>query len=552
METSRREVSVAVRLAVGFGAILAMMLVLSILSVLKVNAIDASLQKISDVNNVKQRYAINFRGSVHDRAIALRDVTLEGDDQIGSLTAQIDKLNRDYQNSAQPLDAIFSASSAKITPEERDWLSKIKQAENRTMPLIDKIIAARRSGDIDGARSMMLAQAKPAFVEWLAVINGFIDQQEKMTNAESEGARAAAHNFQNLTLLLLAVAIAVGVLVAWRVTQYLMGALGAEPSEVTALAAAVDRGELYHEANLRHNDSHSIMAVLMKMSRNLRNTVAEVHDTAVAVTEISGQIAERTVNLSSRTEDQASSLEQTAAAMEQLTATVKQNADSARDANALAQNASQIASKGGEIVSEVVQTMNSIDDSSRKIVEIIGVIDGIAFQTNILALNAAVEAARAGEQGRGFAVVATEVRNLAQRSSNAAREVKTLIDASVSQIHAGTKLVEHAGSTMHDIVQSVRQVSERVGAITTASDEQRLGIEEVNSAIAQMDQVTQQNAKMVEQALGAAENLREQADHLNHAVGVFQTERAGAGAHTPKRAPARTRSLLPAPDTEAA
>jgi len=550
MEMNKQEISVAARLATGFGVILAMMLVLSVLSIFKVNAIDASLQKISDVNNVKQRYAINFRGSVHDRAIALRDVTLESDGQISKLTEQIDKLNRDYQNSAQPLDALFSGSGAFVTAEEREQLARIKQVEARTMPLVEKIIAARRSGDIDGARQMMLSQAKPAFVDWLAAINAFIDQEEKTTNTESDGARQAAHNFQSLTLLLLAAAIAVGTVVAWRVTHYLLRALGAEPLEVTALATAVDRGELYHEVDLRGGDSHSIMSVLAKMSRNLRATVAEVHDTAVAVTQISGQIAERTLNLQTRTEDQASSLEETAAAMEQLTATVKQNADSARDANSLAQNASDIASKGGEIVEEVVQTMNSIDDSSRKIVEIISVIDGIAFQTNILALNAAVEAARAGEQGRGFAVVATEVRNLAQRSSNAAREVKALIDASVSQIHAGTKLVEHAGSTMHDIVQSVRQVSERVGAITTASDEQRLGIEEVNSAISQMDQVTQQNAKMVEQALGAAENLREQADHLNHAVGVFQTEREGFRPAPRRAAPAH--GLLAAPAVEAA
>eukprot|EP01030_Chromulinospumella_sphaerica_P005612 gene5612-5490_t len=260
METHHREVRVAVRLAVGFGAILAMMLLLSVLSIFKVNAIDASLQKISEVNNVKQRYAINFRGSVHDRAIALRDVTLEGDDQIAALNAQIDKLNRDYQNSAQPLDALFSASAAVITPEERAWLAKIKQAERRTMPLIEQIIAARRNGDLDGARQTMLSQAKPALVEWLAVINGFIDQQEKMTNAESEDARKAAHNFQNLTLLLLLIAVVISVLVAWRVSQYLLRALGAEPSEVTALAHAVDRGELYHEAVLRQNDNHSIMA----------------------------------------------------------------------------------------------------------------------------------------------------------------------------------------------------------------------------------------------------------------------------------------------------
>src|SRR5476649_982886 len=240
-----------------------------------------------------------------------------------------------------------------------------------------------------------------------------------------------------------------------------------------------------------------------------------------------------------------SDLEETASAMEELTATVKQNADSARDANALAQNASDIASKGGEIVGEEVQTMNTIDDSSRKIVEIISVIDGIAFQTNILALNAAVEAARAGEQGRGFAVVATEVRNLAQRSSTAAREVKALIDESVSKVDVGTELVQTAGATMRDIVASVQQVTGMVGAISTASHEQSVGIEEVNRAISLMDQVTQQNAALVEQAATSVKILQDQAGNLNHAISVFKTERAGHGQSL-GRAAAPLRQLLPA------
>jgi methyl-accepting chemotaxis protein len=550
MESSKNEISVAARLTAGFGILLAMMLVLTVLSIYKVNAIDASLQHISDVNNVKQRYAINFRGSVHDRAIALRDVTLVADGDIGGVTGLIDKLDADYQKSAQPLDSLFSATGAKIGNEERDWLARIKQSESRTTPMIKKIIDTRRAGDIEGARQMMLAQAKPAFVEWLAAINGFIDQQEKMTEAESELARKAAHNFQSLMLALLAAAVALGAVVAWRVTQYLLRALGAEPAEVKALANAVDRGELYHNVDLRDGDRDSIMAVLVKMSGNLRTTVTEVHESANAVSDISGQISERNRHLSGRTEDQASSLEETASAMEQLTATVKQNADSAQQANTLAQCASDIASKGGQIVEEVVVTMNSIDDSSRKIVDIISVIDGIAFQTNILALNAAVEAARAGEQGRGFAVVATEVRNLAQRSSTAAREVKALIDESVSQIHAGTQLVEHAGTTMRDIVDSVKKVSGMVEAITTASNEQRQGIEEVNRAISLMDQVTQQNAALVEQAAGAVQTLQDQAGQLNHAVGVFKTEPAShhaAPARGKQAAGARQRAMLPAP-----
>ncbi|MYN25043.1 methyl-accepting chemotaxis protein [Duganella levis] len=549
METNKNEISVAARLSIGFGIVLAMMLALSVLSVIKVNAIDNSLQHISEVNNVKQRHAVNLRGSVHDRAIALRDVALVSDGELAAVTAQIEKLDSDYQRSAQPLNAMISDAKVKVTPEERDWLNKIKQSEARATPLIKKIVESRRAGDADNARKMMLDEAKPAFTDWLASINGFIDQEEKLTEAESELARKGAHNFQSLALLAAALAIAIGVLVAWRVTQYLLRALGAEPAEVKALANAVDRGELYHEVELRGQDKDSIMAVLVKMSRNLRSTVTEVHEAAVAVSSISDQISEQNQHLSGRTEDQASSLEETASAMEELTATVKQNADSARDANNLAHNASDIASKGGEIVDEVVQTMNAIDVSSRKIEEIISVIDGIAFQTNILALNAAVEAARAGEQGRGFAVVATEVRNLAQRSSTAAREVKTLIDESVAKIHAGTALVEHAGTTMRDIVHSVKQVSDMVSAITLASNEQSVGIEEVNRAISQMDQVTQQNAALVEHAAGEVEVLQEQAAHLNNAVSVFKTRREGWNAQ-PVRAAARTEvrvGLLPAP-----
>ncbi|MYN41446.1 methyl-accepting chemotaxis protein [Duganella sp. FT109W] len=552
METNKNEISVAARLSIGFGIVLAMMLALSALSVIKVNAIDNSLQHISEVNNVKQRYAVNLRGSVHDRAIGLRDVALVSDGELAAVTAQIDKLDSDYQRSAQPLDAMISDAKAKVTPEEREWLNKIKQSEARATPLIKKIAEARRAGDTDNARKMMLDEAKPAFTDWLANINGFIDQEEKLTGAESELARKGAHNFQSLALLAAAIAIAIGVVVAWRVTQYLLRALGAEPAEVKALANAVDRGELYHEVELRGQDKDSIMAVLVKMSRNLRSTVTEVHEAAVAVSSISDQISEQNQHLSGRTEDQASSLEETASAMEELTATVKQNADSARDANNLAHNASDIASKGGEIVDEVVQTMNAIDVSSRKIEEIISVIDGIAFQTNILALNAAVEAARAGEQGRGFAVVATEVRSLAQRSSTAAREVKTLIDESVAKIHAGTALVEHAGTTMRDIVHSVKQVSDMVSAITLASNEQSVGIEEVNRAISQMDQVTQQNAALVEHAAGEVEVLQEQAAQLNNAVSVFKTRREGwsaqpsRAAHSDARAEARV-GLLSAP-----
>ena len=264
------------------------------------------------------------------------------------------------------------------------------------------------------------------------------------------------------------------------------------------------------------------MRALKAMNDALFKVVSEVQVGTRSIATASNEIAAGNLDLSSRTEQQASSLEETAASMEELTATVRQNADNAEQANQLALAASSVAAKGGAIVGKVVDTMGSIDASSRKIVDIIGVIDGIAFQTNILALNAAVEAARAGEQGRGFAVVAAEVRSLAQRSASAAKEIKDLIGDSVGQVNIGTKLVQEAGTTIREVVDSVARVNDIMSEITSASKEQRIGIDQVNEAIAQMDQVTQQNAALVEEAAAAAASLREQADTLASAAAGFK------------------------------
>jgi len=549
--------SVAARLALSFALVLAMMLVLTVVSIVKVNAIEGSLTTVSEDNNVKQRYAINFRGSVHDRAIALRDLTLVDDKELGEVLATITRLNDDYQRSARPLDAIFAGERGRqVRPEERADLERIKAVEARAMPLAERIITARRAGNVEAARQMMLEQAKPAFTEWLASINKFIDLQESMSQAESAKARSTARGFQAFMLVLLGAALVAGVVLAMLITRSIRGALGAEPDEVRELALAVDRGELYHAAALRRRDGgQSIMATLSEMSGNLRATVTEVRDAAADVATISAQIAAGNSDLSARTEDQAASLEETASAMEQLTSTVKQNDANAKQANALARNASEIAKQGGAIVSEVVDTMSAINASSRKIVDIISVIDGIAFQTNILALNAAVEAARAGEQGRGFAVVATEVRSLAQRSSAAAKEVKQLIDNSVENVEVGTRLVENAGRTMEQIVTSVQHVTDVMGEISSASHEQSLGIEEVHKAIALMDQVTQHNAALVEQASSAVATLQDQALNLSHAVGVFQLDAPSTVASTTDVLPQRTVTaarINPAPALERA
>ncbi len=309
--------------------------------------------------------------------------------------------------------------------------------------------------------------------------------------------------------------------------------LGGEPDEAASLAARIAAGDLTRPVAVRAGDGTSMMAAMRDMQGRLRSTIGGIRRAAESIAAASHEIASGNHDLSQRTEQQAASLEETAASMEELTATVKQNAENARQASGLANNASEIALKGNDVVSRVIGTMGEINDSSRKIADIIGVIDGIAFQTNILALNAAVEAARAGEQGRGFAVVAGEVRSLAQRSATAAKEIKQLIDASVERVNNGSALVERAGATMAEIVQAVRRVTDIMGEISAASEEQSSGISQVGRAVTQMDEMTQQNAALVEEAAAAASSLQEQAARLRESVSAFQVgdgAAAGAGA----------------------
>jgi len=314
-------------------------------------------------------------------------------------------------------------------------------------------------------------------------------------------------------------------------------------NEAVDVASAVAAGDLsIHIDSTSKDETGKLLTALKIMSDNLHRIVSEVRSGTDTIQTASAEIASGNLDLSSRTEQQAGALEETASAMEELTSTVKQNANNAHQANTLAASASEVAMQGGNVVGQVVETMGAINESSRKIVDIISVIDGIAFQTNILALNAAVEAARAGEQGRGFAVVASEVRNLAQRSAAAAKEIKTLISSSVEKVDNGSRLVEQAGHTMSDVVASVKRVTEVVAQISAASGEQSEGIEQINTAIVQMDEVTQQNAALVEQAAAAAQSLQDQAERLCKTVSVFKlsaNQVAGPVAHSAVRPVAR-------------
>jgi methyl-accepting chemotaxis protein len=349
---------------------------------------------------------------------------------------------------------------------------------------------------------------------------------------------------QTVTWILVVLALAIGSLATFLITRSILKQLGGEPARAQEVASRIAAGDLTVRLHLKQGDTTSLMASLESMRARLGDMVAGIKASAESIAVAASEIAQGNVDLSQRTEEQAASLEETAASMEQLTSTVRQNTDNARKGSVLAANASGTAAAGGDVVSKVVSTMEDISSSSLRVADIITVIEGIAFQTNILALNAAVEAARAGEQGRGFAVVAGEVRTLAQRSATAAKEIKDLITASVEHVGNGSRLVREAGSTMNDVVRSVQQVTDIMEEVASASTEQSTGIEQVNVAVSQMDEVTQQNAALVEEASASAQALADQAGVLRQAVSVFRIETAQASAQPPVEMPRFSPRLL--------
>ncbi len=525
------KLTIGTRLVIGFGAVLALMMVLTALAVSRVGNIDRTLNHINDVNNVKQRHAINFRGSVHDRAIALRDVVLSADAAAAKPSLdRISALAASYESAAVALDALFAARTD-LLPEEKAALAAIKADERKTQPLIAKVSELYIAGDVEVARALLASQAGPGFVSWLASINVLIDLEEKLSKDAAGEARELSGSFFTWMLVLCAIAVAAGALGAWFISRGLLRQLGGQPEYAARIVGSIAAGNLGVQIDTAPDDDTSLLFAMKDMRDSLVAIVSQVRNGTLTIANASTEIAAGNHDLSRRTENQADTLKDTAASMMELTGTVRQNADNARQANTLAESASSVALRGGAVVAQVVETMASINASSKQVVDIIGVIDGIAFQTNILALNAAVEAARAGEQGRGFAVVATEVRNLAQRSAAAAREIKTLIGSSVERVDAGARLVDEAGSTMEEIVNSVKSVTDIMAKISSARAEQSAGIEQVNAAIGHMDEATRQNALLVEQASAAASSLQDEAATLAGVVSVFKIEPAD-GSHS--------------------
>ncbi|MGV7208351.1 methyl-accepting chemotaxis protein [Oxalobacteraceae bacterium A2-2] len=521
--TFLRDLKLATKLGLAFALVLALSAAVDVFAIIKLAQINEASTELSE------RWMPAMRVVQDLKAQIARVRTREFQYIISTDPKQMDQYDKVIANDLVDLGQMQDTYVKLIaTPEERTLYNDFVAMWARYMAEDAKIRAAVRQGDDTAARELIRGESNKLIVS----LRGQID---KLVKLYGDGGDAASERGDKLyasarlwIITLLVGSIVLGALCASLITRWLVRRLGGEPDYAVAIAGRIAAGDLTVDIATRAGDDNSLLFAMKSMRDSLAGLVERVRAGTDTIASASQQIAAGNVDLSARTEQQAASLEETAASMEELTSTVKQNSASASEANQLALNASSVAQQGGAVVSQVVQTMGSINQSSRKIVDIIGVIDGIAFQTNILALNAAVEAARAGEQGRGFAVVATEVRNLAQRSAAAAKEIKELISDSVQQVENGSKLVEQAGATMEDVVASVRRVTDIMSEISAAGEEQRAGIEQVNTAIAGMDTVTQQNAALVEEATAASHSLQEQASALSELVAVFQLAQAPA------------------------
>jgi len=506
---------IGARMGAGFGLVLALMLLVAAFGLIRMSQIQGNLDQVTGDHMVKIKLVGTMRDTLQTVAISVRNLVLLTDD--GAMEAEAKRIQAErtlYAEASRKLAAMVTGE------EEKSRLARIAAARAKTDPLLDKAMGVALGNPI-AATQVLVGEARPAQEQWIKALEDMAGLQEKGSAravADAEAAYASARVFM---LFMMVLSLGLGSLAAWLITRSITTPI----KHAVKLARIVSTGDLTQRIDIHSTDEvGQLMQALKDMNASLVTIVGQVRHGTETIAVASREIASGNADLSSRTESQASSLEETASSMEELTSTVKQNAENARQANQLVVSTADVAAKGGAVVGQVVDTMASIKDSSRKISDIIGVIDGIAFQTNILALNAAVEAARAGEQGRGFAVVASEVRNLAQRSAGAAKEIKSLIEDSVGKVDAGGKLVDEAGKTMDEIVTSVKRVTDIMSEIAAASQEQSAGIEQVNQAVGQMDEMTQQNAALVEEAAAAAESLQDQAGKLAEAVSVFKLE----------------------------
>ena len=528
---------VGLRLGVAFGSILCITVAIVLYAQSRISALHQSAQRLATAEMEQQALVEEWATSIQLNWVrteaALKAIDRGYVDQLEAAMAATDKAAAQTQ---QRIKALLAQA-----PQAQALLDAIAKSGQAYQEQRDTVRHASSGGepDIAGMVDRDLRPRADAYLQALDKLRAYMGTQVQA--AQADNAALASQSLWLLGLATLA-ALALGTLVAWQTTRSITLPL----RQGIQAAENIAQGDLSMRIAVaqQRDEAGQLLQALAHMQTRLADTVAHVRQNAEGVATASSEIAHGNHDLSARTESQASALQQTAASMEQLGSTVRQNADNAQQANQLARNASNVATQGGEVVAQVVETMRGIHDASRRIADIIGVIDGIAFQTNILALNAAVEAARAGEQGRGFAVVAGEVRNLAQRSADAAKEIKGLIGASVERVEQGSQLVDKAGGTMEEVVTAIRRVTDIMGEISAASKEQASGVAQVGEAITQMDQTTQQNAALVEQSAAAAASLQTQAGELVRAVAVFTLEAQSTGGMQ-VRGSASTPAVLP-------
>lgn len=530
-----KKLKIGTQLSLAFGVITALMLILAGITLTGIASIGQAVQQIDKISVDRLGPLYQAREALAQTGLAARNAYIFSDDvQARKELVLVDEQKAIYLAALERLSPVYADDGdfAKV----RSGLLAMGEALKRPRQLRD-------GGDREAFAAFLVNECSPLRRQIVADMAVLVKKTQAQMNEATLLSEERAATARGLTMALSAIALILSVLIAWQIKNLLLKQLGGEPAYAADIANKISRGDLAVDVAIQAGDDASLLFAIKTMRDSLARIVGEVRSGTDTIATASSQIASGNLDLSSRTEEQASALEETASSMEELTSTVKQSADNARQANSLAMSASEVASKGGDVIAHVVETMGAINASSKKISDIIGVIDGIAFQTNILALNAAVEAARAGEQGRGFAVVASEVRNLAQRSAAAAKEIKTLIGDSVEKVDAGGKLVDQAGATMNEIVDSVRRVTDIMGEIMSAAQEQTQGIEQINEAISQMDQVTQQNAALVEEAAAASQSMQEESAKLATTVSVFNLGGREV-RNIAQREPAAARSVI--------
>jgi methyl-accepting chemotaxis protein len=519
------DLRIASKLLVSFSAVLALTIALGIFSIVQVGSVYETTDEIKAVALPSVRAVLEVKAAAwRYRTAEVQHIVTTDPNKMAETEKRIASILEEF---GKYIDQFVKLSSE---PDEKAAFAEMMQVSAKYVETTKKMVALSRDNRKEEATALLEGESQELFTAFIKKVDELVAINVNESVKAGEAADSIYSGARSWIIIVLASSVALGILLALGIAR----AVSRPLHQAVRIAQAVAAGDLTARIEVRSKDETGLLLQALKdMNDNLVRIVGEVRTGTETIATASNQIASGNADLSSRTEQQAGSLEETASSMEELTSTVKQNADNARQANGLAASASEVALKGGTVVAQVVDTMGSINESARKIVDIIGVIDGIAFQTNILALNAAVEAARAGEQGRGFAVVASEVRNLAQRSAAAAKEIKTLIGDSVEKVDAGAKLVDQAGATMEEIVASVKRVTDIMGEIAAASQEQTAGIEQVNQAISQMDEVTQQNASLVEEAAAASQSMQDQAANLAQVVSVFRLNGTQIAAPAP-------------------